>query len=795
MPSISNTTCPTFGKESKTVILALTVAFVLYTRASVTNLQAQEFAFHHYDGWSGLGGHYENWNRIRFADYRAAVDQEMHPGLFRFVNGELSVMRRQPAEPMDDPQNDEPETPTTPPDMPSSGALANITIGNISNSLGRTDQSSLPADRQQSISNVGASDAILGGEAQVRNTADTTDLLANSFSSTGVYRHSRNPISNDLRIRAFHFTQIRGYVNGAYLSPMRADFDTPLSRIDSSIIRDVIVMKGPYSVRHGPGFAFVDVELYDTPRNQAWRGRSSIGFETNGEQFSGRQTYSIGGSQYGMRISYGHRTGVDYYRGDGEPVPATFNARDWDFAYGFDPTQNSSVEFSYQRIDQTSVDLPAQYFFADSIYGDSVALRYSLSDQPFFDRLKVDGWWNRSQMNGSPSSNGVGGISPADNGNVSEIRSTGGRASMTWGEDGTVQTTIGTDYHFIDQESDETARTFNTFGLPRSVVTDAGVFGDLDVQLTCCLSMKLGGRVDWVSSDLIRESSTNNGPAMEDDMRIYTNDGQRYFLGAGYLTMEYQVNCCYKITGGVGYAERPPSPTDLYAHTFMSLLQPGVQDFDGALLTGQVLDKEQLTQFDIGLEFDFWSVVGGVNFFYGWIDDFITYELDPTDDPFTTLSEAEFGGGEFFTEVYVTPLMTAFGSLSYVRGADKSLFRGQPLWSIPPLESTVGLRFAPEGDNPRWSVEFASRIVSSQNRAATYLDEEVTPGFSTFDFRGFWQYNNYVTFIGGVENFGNRNYQEHLDSRELYRGSAFAVSTTGVFRPGASYYLGMIANY
>jgi len=64
------------------------------------------------------------------------------------------------------------------------------------------------------------------------------------------------------------------------------------------------------------------------------------------------------------------------------------------------------------------------------------------------------------------------------------------------------------------------------------------------------------------------------------------------------------------------------------------------------------------------------------------------------------------------------------------------------------------------------------------------LLESTTPGFTTWDLRGTWRpwQRKAVTVVGGVENFTNKNYREHLDFRSL--------SGSAVFQPGINFYLG-----
>ena len=82
-----------------------------------------------------------------------------------------------------------------------------------------------------------------------------------------------------------------------------------------------------------------------------------------------------------------------------------------------------------------------------------------------------------------------------------------------------------------------------------------------------------------------------------------------------------------------------------------------------------------------------------------------------------------------------------------------------------------------------------ARIDRRQNRVATSLLESATPGFTVWDLRGtmlpFKKRN--LTLVGGIENFTDKQYREHLDFRSLVGAS--------VFQPGISFYVGADANY
>ncbi len=70
-------------------------------------------------------------------------------------------------------------------------------------------------------------------------------------------------------------------------------------------------------------------------------------------------------------------------------------------------------------------------------------------------------------------------------------------------------------------------------------------------------------------------------------------------------------------------------------------------------------------------------------------------------------------------------------------------------------------------------------MVDNQDRVAASLAEVATPGVTTYDIRGYRQVGS-VLLTGGVENFTDKFYQEHIDYR----------SGLGVYRPGIGAYCG-----
>jgi outer membrane receptor protein involved in Fe transport len=689
-------------------------------------------------------------------------------------------------------------------------------------------------DRQGAATQPG-SNVILGEEAVGRATTDAGDLIGRSVSATGVESQKRSPIANELRIRGHHLGQIVTQADGVFWFPARQDLDTFLSKIDSGIVRDIIVLKGPYSARYGPGFSFVDIETHPSPRfhnGLEWHGRTLLSYKFNGEQWYGRQTVLAGSDTWGFRVAYGHRTANDYDTGTNVEIPSSYNARDVDFVFGLDLSCDSHLELGYIRLDQTNLEFPGQIFDTRFLKTDAFRARYTLDNQAYFDRLTVDGWYNRTVLEGDAQRRGkrrqipqldqlgFTGITDID------LASTGFRVAARWGGPCEPQLIAGVDLRYLSGALNEIDQLFGipcnlNFPIPPSHhSTYGGLFVEHALPLNDRLVIKMGGRGDWVATNV---DGTPPGFCLEPGVNVFPDTAQRvlgttdfardFGLWLAYVTAEYKLNDQLTVVGGVGHGERAPTLTELYAiEPFLAILQQGFTSVVG----NPGLDRERLWQIDLGLRADYGWFRSGVNGFYSWINDYITYAaLDaqqgvikiPGQLPnalsvrFVNTDLATLAGFELYGEMDATDWVTPFAIMSYVEGRDHSRDqRGsprvgpglgalgspeEPLPGIPPLEARLGLRFHEPTRNPRYGLEGSARVVNSQDRVASSLGELRSAGFTVYDLRSFWQARQGLLLTAGVENLFDRTYREHLDLR----------TGLGVFQPGRNVYLGMELRY
>ena len=732
---------------------------------------------------------------------------------------------------------DQPELGPSPTSTPL--ASATTSLSSVFSASQASIVSQLSAARRADGTGPG-SDFVLGLESSVLASTDAGNLVSKSNALLGVESEQRTPIVTYNVARGRHVGQQSG--NGSYWFPARQDLDTLMSKIDSRIVDNFLIIKGPYSSVHGPGFAFYDVELLRAPRYRNGfesHGRTSMDFKANGGQTYGRQTFTGGASNWGYRIGYGERTGSDYRTGSLK-MPTSYHSRDWDVALGYDISPYQHIDFTLLRLDQTDVEFPGQMFDMRYLVTDAYEIEYVNDCPSWANRTEIEGWYNRTHFAGDNLAGGKRRQIPVlDNLAVNigfpttgsligftdvDAMSTGFSSAATWGCTHCGYIKLGTDLRRLKQDLLEQTAVTNIVGLPPDFTlpfpdngllgasyTNPGLFVEAGFPLTCCLTIKSGGRLDWVG--------TNSDPTFTATIEnVVGQDLERdFFLYSGYVAAERRLNCHWMLDAGVGYGMRPPTMTELYADSpFIAVLPQLVFT---QILGNPNLDPERMLQVDLGLNAEYCRFRGAVRGYHAWIEDYITYDLlndigfgtnyNPVNTPRATLFGAEAHG-----ECEISCRWTGFATISYIEGTDQtridtigpvraanapltnrsgSTLNDETLPVIYPIVSRTGLRLHDTCPNPRWAVELAARIVNDQSRNALTLLELPTPGYTIFDMRAYMQATDNMLLTIGVENMFDRFYQEHFDPHvNLGTGG---LANVGVFQPGVTFYTGIDWTY
>lgn len=720
------------------------------------------------------------------------------------------------------PQGDEAgvgNVPRDPGREPSESLAADTRLSKLFGEVQQVEE--LPADRR-SLAESPAADAVFSAEATGRRTSDIGSLLQNSKAAHGISIQNRTPLVNDTRIRGQRVGQV--LASGSYWAPARMDLDTMVNKIDSRLIEDVIVIKGPYAARYGPGFRFVDFNFIQSPRYEngyEMHGSSSATYNTNGEQWYGRQSFSGGSDDYGFHLSYGHQTGNDYETGEeGFFMPTSYKSRDIFGAIGFDLTDDESVEFNILRLDQTDVEFPGLVFDLNFLVTDGYEVTYTSEAPGFADRFVAEVWYNRTRFEGDTLRSGKNKLIPTlvndlesasgDDGFAitdGDALSGGYRLENTYfTQEGHIA--IGTDLILLNQELNDiepnAPANDNNFPIPRSHSVDIGVYAEDVEQITDRIQVTAGARIDGVFTD-----ARNRIDGVPEDFATLKDADlqQQFLLGTLYLTGEYRLSEWWTIDAGAGTANRQPTLTEMYAdNSFIGSLQRGLTFLEG----DPELNAERLYQLDLGTSYqdDQWTV--GLHGHHAWIQDYITYDLvDPAGaiDGFpqgaalVNTDLATLAGFETYGQYAATDMVSLFGVMSYVEGrdhsrnkparnsgfVDRSNERGkdnEPLPGIAPLETRLGVLLQDPMPQKKWGVELMARIVDNQDRIAKTLEEVETPGFTTYNIRTYRRMNQWLV-TAGFENLTDKFYREHIDYR----------SGLGVFRPGMSFYTGAELTY
>ncbi|MEO0529792.1 MAG: TonB-dependent receptor [Planctomycetota bacterium] len=686
-----------------------------------------------------------------------------------------------------------------------------------------------------------ASDVVFGGQAIGRNTADSGNLLQQAISSHGVATQNRNPLVSETRVRGQRVGQV--LASGSYWAPARMDLDTMLNKLDSRLIQDMVLIKGPYSPRYGPGFRFVDVEFIQSPRYASGpqhHGSTSALFETNGQQFYGRQSFWGGSADSGYHVSYGHRTGNDYRAGendfididpvtgrDGFFLPASYKSRDLFIAYGHDLSAYETVEFNYLRLDQTDVEFPGLVFDLNFLVTDGYEITYTHDNPLFADRFTAEFWYNRTRFEGDNFRDGKArqqpfliddiGLAVTDG----DALSAGYRMESTYDQGGGDRVSFGTDLIVLNQELndiedlDATEELTDIDGLqnypiPRSHQVDLGYYAETAQQVGDWTTVTVG-----IRGDVVVTNASNTFPLAElaTDELLESDLQQTFLLGSAFVTADVAMTRELTASFGAGYAQRPPTLTELYAGgPFIGSLQRG-RTF---LVGDPQLNQEQAIQLDYGLRGDYGTLRGGVHGFYAWVFDYLTFDLFepsgvagadafgfPAGAALVNTDLATLAGAEMYGQADLTQHVSFFGTFSYVQGTDQTrdgaarqfdpagrprsdfvLPDSEALPGINPMETRVGFLIQDNTPADRWGVELSARIVSDQSRFAATLEEVATPGFTTYDIRTYVRQGQWL-LTAGFENLTDKFYREHLDYR----------SGRGVFRPGLSFYSGLEVTY
>ncbi|MEX2025957.1 MAG: TonB-dependent receptor plug domain-containing protein, partial [Pirellulaceae bacterium] len=217
---------------------------------------------------------------------------------------------------------------------------------------------------------VAQTDSVGSTEIEENASTDAGTAIQESPSIQTVNIQRRSAVAFDPRVRGYHIGQVYAQGEGVWWNPVRPDMDSMLGRLDPRMIDRLDVISGPYSVRYGPAFAFIDANLADTPRYYngcEYHNRSGYTIRANGPQHYAVDTFYGGSANYGYIINYGYRNGADYLAGNGQRIPSSYLLNNVSSQFGVDLAEESRLELRYDFLDQRDTQIPGQFFDIDEL--------------------------------------------------------------------------------------------------------------------------------------------------------------------------------------------------------------------------------------------------------------------------------------------------------------------------------------------------------------------------------------------------------------------------------------------
>ncbi|MCS7469084.1 TonB-dependent receptor [Stieleria sp. ICT_E10.1] len=578
------------------------------------------------------------------------------------------------------------------------------------------------------------SDVVFGSEAKFRVSTDAGNLLGKSITAPGVQAKSRSPIITDTKVHGSTVGQL--IASGSYWFPARQDLDTVLNKIDSRILEDVIIIKGPFAARYGPGFDFIDFQVMQSPRYENGfesHGSSTAEYKSNGEQWYGRQSVWGGNQDYGFRIGYGKRSGSDYHDGNGDEYLSSYQSQDVDIAFGCDLTPYRHLEISYIWLELNDVEVPTQLLDIGHLRTHGIDANYVVEDSGIFDVLTFNTWYNETSLNGNANSEAKREAIPFLGTNIGPIRSnarnmsTGYSLSGDWISEDSV-TTVGSDLRYLTQEvnqfselpllsppfingNDASAEVNGP--VPEAYWANPGLFMERIRRVTDRLTVSVGGRVDVVETNAktvvdqvgglsgplvlngpngefpfvynpngdpvnVLDPGTGNvltfpGVQAELDDLLLGDFDRSFGLGSLYVDADYQLNSEWTTGIGFGYGMRAPTMTELYSFQHISTIFP--QQTFSILFGNPNLEPERRYQINASLATDKGWYRARVSGFAAWIENYITFDaLSPDFYAFQTVNTdlATLVGFDYEGEMDLTKRTNGFVTASYTQGRDRT---------------------------------------------------------------------------------------------------------------------------
>lgn len=568
--------------------------------------------------------------------------------------------------------------------------------------------------------------------------------------------------------------------------------DPPTAYVFPLAYDRVVVVKGPQSVVHGPGYS-AGVVLFERVTRQLAEPKASLQGSIAAGSFGRNDQFgeALAGTPAFQARVVGTRTAADDYEdGDGRKVHSQYERWSTHGSVAWTPDKATLIEVSGIRSDGEAAYADRGMDgvkFARSNIGIRARLApaadslKSVEFQAFYNDVDhvMDNFTLRTFV---PS-----GMMPNPAVSNPDRRTFGIRAVADLRPAEPVGLLAGIEHqgnrHTVRSTRNELTTPYRSLARTRDATfVMTGVFSEVTGKVTEHQRWVAGARADFWSATDHRHQI-----AVSMNMMPNPTAGQRReaVLPSGFVRYEVDLTAETRAYAGIGHARRFPDYWELFNKE------------SATSLSAFGTSPERTTQVDLGLVHRTGPVRLSATAFAARISDFILIQgayPKPSGMGGTraaTISrnvDAESIGGEAAVGWVPGNGWRADASVAWVRAENRT--DRLPLAQQPPLEGRLGLAYTGRG----WSAGALTRLVARQDRFALNQGNIVgqdlgpTSGFAVVSLHAAWKPRDFVQVTVGVDNLFDRTYAEHL-SRGGAMVAGFPAPTVRVNEPGRTVWM------
>lgn len=606
---------------------------------------------------------------------------------------------------------------------------------------------------------------------------NVTDLFRDL---NGFHLIKRGSYSIDPSFRAAQYEQLNIQFNGGTktMNSCPSRMDPITSHVNPDDIKEVEVIKGPFSVRYGATFGGI-INFVSEPanyNNEGFHGSVSSGYETNANAFVGSISLSQVTEKFKLSGGIAYRDFGNYEDGDGNEIPSSFRTIDYDLGIGYKLSNNQEISAKWQQSFGRDILHAGLMMDTEEDNSSTLSLDYNYKYvSPFVRKITAKVYYSyvdhvMSNLD-RPMAMSTEAVSPV------ESHTAGGKVEFTLKPASQLTLYTGVDALLISREGNRNRKVKRNMQgeiLPEpkyftdaiwqdSYINDFGYFIEGRYKFSNKTSLTAGVRYDLVLAE-------SQAPA-EDFKELYPNlDQTEDHNFSGNISLQQDLGEKHNLELAIGRGVRSASMIERYINHFSV-------GMDGHEYVGNpYLDAEVNNQIELGLkgrqnfEGIFNELSYGLSAYYSKYENYIAAVIDPSLDKkfmpmmppqevkrFINIDDAYKTGLEANIRVGFYKDFFAGAEIAYVYTKNKDLDEAIAL--TPPLTTQLSLGMEKE----KYWAQVDYNITSEQDDIAQSFGEESTPGYSLLDIRGGFKPWNNLDIGLAVLNVFDKTYHNHLN--------------------------------